>query len=445
MLTKKYKQCGIYCYHNIVNGKNYVGQSVDLCSRKKQFGNKNRIYSGKIFQNAIKKYGKDKFQYSILTHCKPEELNYYEQFYISRLKTTDRRYGYNSTSGGDSQFSRTEDCKENMRKVWTKEKRAEKSKISCGNKNPNYGNKWSIDQKRHGSVVQKEQARKKFYELNGFDVSELIDRVKKFISTEKDISFTKIAKYFHISAARASSICHKLGLTSEMSYSAAIEKHKKPVVQCDINNHEIILNIFPSVTEAVRITGMKSLKHCVCGKQSHGCGYFWRYANNDEKPFETLNKEYFKPTKFYRKVGTEVKCRLKSEGRWKKPTLYKKVYCYNSKGDFVKLYESVTSVEKDGFGKSAVVHCCLGDRGQRTHKNHVFSYTELTREDVLNMFVKHVKKPVIQMAMNGEYIKEWDSATEAANALGLSTMSNINSCCHGTAKSAAGYKWMFKN
>ena len=141
----------------------------------------------------------------------------------------------------------------------------------------------------------------------------------------------------------------------------------------------------------------------------------------------------------------KIAYKLKNEGKWKKPTLYKKVYCYDNTGKFVKLYDSVVSTEEDGFNRCEVCHCCLGDRGQRTHKNHVFSYTELTKEDVLNMFVKHVKKPVIQMTMNGECIREWDSATEAANALGLSTTSNINSCCHGRAKSAAGYKWMFKD
>lgn len=138
MSKKKYKQCGIYCYHNIVNGKNYVGQSVDLVSRHQDF-TKNRVYSGKAFQNAINKYGKENFQYSVLTHCKEEELNFFEAFYIARLKTTDRRYGYNSTSGGDSKGRLTDDAKKHMSDAWTEERRKEKSKEVAGVGNPFFG------------------------------------------------------------------------------------------------------------------------------------------------------------------------------------------------------------------------------------------------------------------------------------------------------------------
>ena len=120
---KKYKQCGIYCYHNIINGKNYIGQSINLTGRRKDFHTRKR-YSGNIFQNALDKYGKENFQYSILTHCKREELNYWESFYIKRLKTTDRKYGYNATSGGDSRFNVMMDSKESLYK-----------RVFCYNKN----------------------------------------------------------------------------------------------------------------------------------------------------------------------------------------------------------------------------------------------------------------------------------------------------------------------
>ena len=39
----------------------------------------------------------------MLTHCKEDELDYFETFYISRLKTTDSKYGYNIRTGGNPQ------------------------------------------------------------------------------------------------------------------------------------------------------------------------------------------------------------------------------------------------------------------------------------------------------------------------------------------------------
>lgn len=99
------KQCGIYCYQNLINNKKYIGQSVDLENRRKNF-KPNRLYSNKYLKNDVDKYGIENFRYTILTHCKEEELNYFERFYISRLRTTDRTYGYNIQNGGNSQRNR---------------------------------------------------------------------------------------------------------------------------------------------------------------------------------------------------------------------------------------------------------------------------------------------------------------------------------------------------
>lgn len=56
---------------------------------------------------------------------------------------------------------------------------------------------------------------------------------------------------------------------------------------------------------------------------------------------------------------------------------------------------------------------------------------------------QRIKKPIVQLTMNGEYVAEYDSATDALLALGI-LKQTISSCCHGHRKSAGGYKWMFK-
>lgn len=441
---KKSKQCGIYCWQNKINNKKYIGQSIDLNNRKRSFGGRD-VYSGKRLQAEIEKYGKENFQYSILTHCKPEELDYYEKFYISRLRTTDKEYGYNCTSGGNSQYIRSEECKENMRKAWTDERRKKCSEERTGEKNGNYGKRWNNEQKKHASVIRRETVRKKFFEINGFDIEDLGYKIKEFILSDENITKTDVIKHFRISSSSATLIYQKMGLEDEMSdrTKRIIAKQKKAIVQCDINNHDVILNIFPSLSEAIRMTGMYSIKHCVHGKQSHGCGYYWRYANDNEKPFSRFNEEYLKPTAFYHKVSVETREKLKKEGGYKKPTLRKRVYCYCCDGTLYKVYNSVLDTEKDGFDRSAVSDCCSNRlKTARTHKNFVFSYEELTNDEVLQKCTNHAKKQVECFTKDGKFIKNYESISLAAIDTGFA-IANISKCCYGKAKSCGGYVWKF--
>ena len=55
------------------------------------------------------------------------------------------------------------------------------------------------------------------------------------------------------------------------------------------------------------------------------------------------------------------------------------------------------------------------------------------------------KKPILQYTLNGEFVREWPSATdveleERSNIY----RSNIYSCLKGLAKSSYGYKWFYK-
>ena len=54
-----------------------------------------------------------------------------------------------------------------------------------------------------------------------------------------------------------------------------------------------------------------------------------------------------------------------------------------------------------------------------------------------------ISKPIIQLDMDGNFIKEWISATEAAKFLGKDK-ANICICCKGRTKYAYGYKWEYK-
>ena len=224
----RYKQSVIYCYRNIINNKKYVGQTIDLIERKRDFYGRRKMYSGIIFQNAIEKYGKENFELTILTHCKPEELNFFEKFYISRLKTTDRRYGYNATTGGDS-FERTEDCRKRMTESWTDERRKKISEKLSGENNGFYNCKHNEITIQLLKKHKKECDEKKFFEKYGCSISELTKKVEKYILENTDVTIRDIRKEFKISQRITYKVCNKIGYNSKKAIENLREKEKKPV------------------------------------------------------------------------------------------------------------------------------------------------------------------------------------------------------------------------
>lgn len=92
--------CGIYKITNNINGKIYIGQSIDIERRFKQHLKKSNRDNTQII-NALKKYGKDNFSFEIIKHCKREDLDLFERFWIKIYDTTNRNIGYNTTIGGN--------------------------------------------------------------------------------------------------------------------------------------------------------------------------------------------------------------------------------------------------------------------------------------------------------------------------------------------------------
>ena len=54
------------------------------------------------------------------------------------------------------------------------------------------------------------------------------------------------------------------------------------------------------------------------------------------------------------------------------------------------------------------------------------------------------KKPIIQLSLTDQFIKDWPSALEASEELNISA-TNIRECANGKRQSAGGFKWKYKN
>lgn len=53
-------------------------------------------------------------------------------------------------------------------------------------------------------------------------------------------------------------------------------------------------------------------------------------------------------------------------------------------------------------------------------------------------------KAVVQLTLDGEFVKRWDSMTDVSKRLGYS-QGNISQCCKGKYKSAYKYKWVYES
>ena len=93
----------IYKITNKINGKIYIGQTVNTLNHRwnqhirETFSIKKRTY----FHNAIAKYGVDAFIVEVIEEVDTvEKMNEREVYWISFYQSNDKRYGYNIDAGG---------------------------------------------------------------------------------------------------------------------------------------------------------------------------------------------------------------------------------------------------------------------------------------------------------------------------------------------------------
>lgn len=99
ILVNNSKKPCIYVITNLINGKQYVGQTIHFKERMWEHINDNRCDSA--IHKAILKYGDENFQSEVVAEFESaSELNNAEISWIKKLHTYE--YGYNSTRGGDS-------------------------------------------------------------------------------------------------------------------------------------------------------------------------------------------------------------------------------------------------------------------------------------------------------------------------------------------------------
>ena len=131
--TMKTTGC-VYCITNTVNGKKYIGQTIQEPEKRirRHFTTKQRSY----LSRAVREYGKSAFLYEIVEDNIPHEhLAARERYWVAHLDTMSPN-GYNLTSGGERV------------KIVSANTRKKLSDALKGEKNPNYGKIRSHEHRR---------------------------------------------------------------------------------------------------------------------------------------------------------------------------------------------------------------------------------------------------------------------------------------------------------
>jgi len=252
----------VYTIKNILDGKMYIGSSIDIERRKRQHLNsllKNEHHSIHL-QRAWNKYGKDNFVFEILdSNVTKENLREKEKEWILRCKTLDVEFGYNISE----------------------------STVCCslsGEKHPMYGIKFSDIGRTSfwkGKKIPKEiceKMRKPRSEAGKLNIKQ----------NQPDRSGIKNSMYGkQFSKVHREKISHALQGKMSGSKNPMYGRirggenagHKRKVVQISENGEYI--NEFVTIADAAESTKAvrQQISKCCSGKRKTTGGFRWEYAD----------------------------------------------------------------------------------------------------------------------------------------------------------------------
>lgn len=170
---------GIYKIINQINGKVYIGQSINIVKRWNEhkttaFNPKNKNYDIYLYR-AIRKYGLENFIFEVIEECSPADLNAREIYWISYYDSCNRDKGYNMTLGGNATAINPKEICELWDQGYSIGEIAEKmkDKISyCTVKNYLHSyEKWNVtESRRRSALIAKKKKTKKYEIIKQYDL-----------------------------------------------------------------------------------------------------------------------------------------------------------------------------------------------------------------------------------------------------------------------------------
>ena len=243
-----------YCVykHTCPNGKVYIGMTGQ--KPEVRFGRGSGYQNNPHFYRAIKKFGWDQIEHSILQRDLDRETAMaIERELIAEYRSSDRQYGYNMTYGGESGPKLTDYVKKDI---------SEKLKLY-----------YSIPENREKAVRRStgkhptEETRRKMSESHK-NISES--------TREKLRSSARGRKYpGRVRSPMADQTKQKISISKKGKHYGGTGRKPKPVLCVETGM------IFESSNAAGQFIGKESssIRKCCCGIRDQAHGYHWRYVS----------------------------------------------------------------------------------------------------------------------------------------------------------------------
>jgi len=242
---------------------------------------------------------------------------------------------------------------------------------------------------------------------------------------------------------------------------------KKVVLQYDLFG-----NLVKEWETLKDIKGFGNVSHCCRGELKTAGGFIWRYKDEFfDLGLDNLISEKLKSVDQYDLLGNYIKTyisiaqaekennttniasclsgKYKSSGGfiWKykgdkilnsyKNEKIKKVIQYDLSGNYIKEFNSIAEAARLTNSDSSRISACCNNK-IKSSNNYIWRYEETFIEKYVDN--KHNKKSINQYDLLNNYIKTYNSISEAERE---NNISNINHCLSGKRKTAGGYKWKY--
>lgn len=271
------KLSGIYKFTNKINGKIYIGESMNFARRMHGHITKSRNKNWTaVISAAFRKYGFSNFEYEIiesypLKSVTKDFLLEREAFYIKELDAMNVDKGYNRCPYGANTI----------------------------------GYKFSEESRKKMSIARKKRVMRR----------ESIEKQALTISGEKNWNYGKPMPDDHkeklIKILTTREITEEERLSKSLGHLKSENKPRKPIYQLDKETGEI-LHTWRSLSDAVRSLNKKSpsdIANSTLYPHKSAYGFKWRFLTEEEKKtaiLETCHKEGFqceRQTRYKRKLS----------------------------------------------------------------------------------------------------------------------------------------------
>jgi len=377
------KLSGVYCIKNLKNNKIYIGSSIDIVDRWRQHKREFRknIHSNKYLQYSWNKHGNSSFEFSIIEECNENETLEREQYYLDLYESYNRNKGYNISKSSSAPMMGRKHSKETLIKLSEGVRSRDSSVWVRGE------DKFNAKFKDKDIIIIKRM----IYEGN-----RIIDIANLYNVEPNTITQIKTGeRWSHIKTEYDDLI---IQTPRQKLNEENIIEIKKLLIEEKLNIKEIA-DIF-EITFG-QVSSIKNLNS---------------WENIGEEYNEQLINR-LSVNKLDKNKVMEIKYLL-LEGK--------------SCSEISKIYD-VTPSTISYINQN------------KTWKDVLIDENNVSNKVYLEKGAKPSSRiPIIQLSIDGNFIKEWTSASEVSKVLNIDA-SAIAKCCKGKQLTYKGYKWKYKN